>query len=267
MKATLAALLLAAAATGAAADAMRPETTRAESEWLDGVHSALRHRDCPRVVSRLNDGLEKRYPEAYVMAGAMYEQGLCVKAQWDRAATMYQRALAAGHRGGHFRLVAGLAERNAPVALWWAQEADRIRLPEACRVPAERHRDAEAFAAALQAWPAGRIPACAYLAGVIAAVSGEMEYPGDAIGELVSGAIRMQFSPAEGRIDWVPQELSQYSVAQQQRDQPMRRQTSERLRAYAEEVGRRALARFPRPDGIDPSWQATMEFRFDFSFR
>jgi hypothetical protein len=268
-RAAWAALALALVVPGASGQPkpMRPDTTAAEQEWLGGVHSALGHRDCARVVSRLNDGLEKRFPEAYVMAGALYEQGLCLKAQWDRAATMYQRALAAGHRGGHYRLVAGMAERDAPVALWWAQEGDGVMLPEACRVPADRHRDAGAFAAVLQSWPAGRIAACAYMAGVVAAVSGEIEYPGDAIGTLVEGGIRLHFKPAEGRIEWLPLELSQYSVANQLRDQPVMPRVNERLRAYAEEVGRRALARFPRPDGIDPSWQALVDFRFDFNMR
>jgi TPR repeat protein len=130
------------------AENIRPDTTRDGQEWMGGVHSALEHRDCKLAVARLNQGLERRYPDAFLLAGAMFEQGLCVKTEWDRAATMYQRALAVGHGGGQFRLVAGLAERGAPVALWWAQERDAVMLPDECRVPAEAHRRAEACAAA-----------------------------------------------------------------------------------------------------------------------
>jgi TPR repeat protein len=266
LRAALAAWLLGAAAAGAAAREMRPEISRAEAEWLAGVHSALNHRDCPRAVSRLNDGLEKRYPDAYMMAGAMYEMGLCVKAQWDRAATMYQRALAARHRGGQYRLVAGLAERDAPVALWWAQEGDAVMLPSECRVPAAAHRDAEAFAAALQAWPAGRLAACAYVAGVVAAVSGEVEYPGDALGMQIEGRIQMQFHPAQGRIDWRTAEIGRLALTGPvSGDREMDRSSakaSDALRRYLEEIGRRALARFKAPAGIDPDTVVKVEYVF-----
>lgn len=264
----LGASVLAAAALGVQAQpqAMRPDSTRAEREWLDGVHSALNHRDCKLAVSRLNEGLEQRYPDAFLLAGAMFEQGLCVKAQWDRAATLYQRALAAGHRGGRYRLVAGLAERDPAVALWWLQDGDGASLPAACRAPAAVHRDAEAYAALLAGWPAGRLAACAYLAGVSAAISGELEYPGDALGMLIEGRILMQFLPAEGRIDWRTAEVTRLegSGLQSGEQVALRDGVKARdvLRRYLDELGQRALARFKRPAGIAPDWRVDTEYSF-----
>lgn len=254
MKPALAALLLAAAAAGAQAQAMRPDTSRAEFEWMAGVHSALDHRDCKLAVARLNDGLEQRFPDAFMLAGAMFEQGLCVKVQWDRAATLYQRALAAGHRGGQFRLVAGLAERDAPVALWWAQQDEAVQLPRECRVGADVHASAEAYASALRAWPAGRIAECAYMAGVVAAVTGEVEYPGDALGMRIEGRIEMRFHPGQGRIDWRTEEVARLELSGLvSGDRMMDRDSAkvrDSLRRYLDEVGRRALARFKAPAGL-----------------
>lgn len=251
MKAKLAALLLGAAAAGATAEALRPEVTRAESEWLAGVHSALGHRDCPLAVARLNDGLEKRYLDAYVMAGAMFEQGLCVKAQWERASTMYQRALAAGHRGGQYRLVAGMAERDRAVALWWSQEGTALQLPSECRVAAETHGDAEAYAAALRAWPAGRLGVCSFIAGVAASVFGEVEYPGDTRGRQIEGTVEMHILPGAGRIEWqgVDLRLSEAWVAQlpAARAGRLDAQAREAVLAYLDGIAQRALRRYPVP--------------------
>lgn len=251
MRATLVALLLAAAATGAAAEAMRPETTRAESEWMAGVHSALSHSDCKLAVSRLNDGLDQRYPDAYLMAGAMYEQGLCLKAQWDRAATMYQRALAVGHRAGQYRLVAGLAEREPAVALWWSQEGQALQLPSECRVASEAHRDAEAYAAALRAWPGGRLGICNFMAGVLASVFGEVEYPGDTRGHQINGTVEMHLLPGAGRIEWQAMDLklSEAWVAQlpAARAGRLDAQARDAVRAYLDGIAQRALRRYPVP--------------------
>jgi hypothetical protein len=249
----LAAAGLVAAALGAQAQpqAMRPETTRAEAEWLEGVHSALGHRDCPRAVARLNDGLERRFPDAYVMAGAMFEQGLCVKAQWERASTMYQRALAAGHRGGQYRLVAGMAERDPAVALWWSQEGSALQLPSECRVAAEAHRDAEAYAAALRAWPSGRLGICSFIAGVSASVFGEVEYPGDTRGRQIDGTVEMHILPGAGRIEWqgMDLKLSEAWVAQlpAARAGRLDAQAREAVRAYLDGIAQRALRRYPIP--------------------
>jgi TPR repeat protein len=259
---------LLACATGApCAEPHRPGVTQAEWEWLNGVHSALGHRDCKLAVSRLNDGLAGRYPDAFLLAGTMYEEGLCLKAQWDRAATMYQRALAAGHRGGRYRLIAGLAQREPAVALWWTQEGNIVWLPEACRVPAEAVRDAEAYATALQRWPPGRLAACAYLAGVASAISGDLEYPGDALGMLIEGTVRMQFIPAEARIEWRTTEVARLEPSGlmsgervMERDAVKARDS---LRRYLDELGKRALNRDrAAPPASDPGWLVNVEYVF-----
>jgi hypothetical protein len=143
------------------------------------------------------------------------------------------------------------------VALWWAQERDAVTLPGECRVPVEAHRQAEAYAAALQAWPAGRIAQCAYMAGVVASVTGEVEYPGDALGMLIEGRIEMRFFPGQGRIEWHTDEVNRLELSGlvdgdrlQDRDSAKARDS---LRRYLDEVGQRALARFKAPPaGLAP---------------
>lgn len=263
----LAAGLLAASALGSAAQPLRTESSRAEQEWLAGVHSALDHRDCKLVAARVNDGLEQRHPEAYVMAGALFEQGLCVKADWARAATLYQRAMAVGHRGGFYRLVAGLAERDPPVALWWAQEGDAARLPEGCGTAAEAHRDAEAYAAALRAWPAGQLAACNYVVGVLASLYGEVEYPGNVVGKALEGSVQMHFLPAQGRIEWQARELhlSDHwrSLLPEARAARQEASAVETVQRYLDEIAQRALRRYPVPARLDPAARVVVQLSFE----
>ncbi|RVT48902.1 hypothetical protein [Rubrivivax albus] len=213
----------------------------------------------------MNDGLQARHPNAFLMAGSMFEQGLCVKPEWDRAQGYYRSAVAVGHRAGHYRIVAGFAERDPAVALWWTQQGSAPVVPAECQVPPEVHGDAEAYAAALHAWPPGRLTACAHVAGVMAAVHGEVEYPGDVVGRGMNGQFQMVFHPAEGRIDWT---VPDFTITYRQFVEPpavvsarWAKQFHADVREYLESVGKRALARFPTPAGIDPSWQFSSVLR------
>ena len=266
-----AALVLLALAAGAAQgqdEPMRPEETRAEQLAAGHVRAALEAKDCPRAVQHLKEGLAAKHPGLYLMAGTMYEDGLCVKADWERAKAFYQLGLDAGHRGGLFKLVAGLAHgpRDPAAALWWGQRALAATLPGDCIVADWVHRDPESYVATLRAWPAGRLGACVYAAGVLSLVAGDMMYPPDALGLQIAGRVKMSFVPAEGRIDWTTTDLEikppvgvvsgEWLRDRQSRD------ARESLRRSLEQTGQRALRRFKAPTGIDAAWRPEMEYVF-----
>jgi hypothetical protein len=253
-------------ASGVQAQFMILKPNVPEAEWLAGVHSALNHRDCQLAVSRLNDGLAARFADAYLMAGTMFEDGLCVKAHWERAASLYRQAHAAGRPTGIYRLVAGLAHRDAAVALWWAQKTGAPYLPDVCRVEAQVHGSAEAYAAALRDWPPGQLGGCSYVAGVQAAVFGELKHPTVALGRYVDGKVTMRFLPSTGRIEWQVVELEgvlptpfETPAATMARRDAAARQDLER---YLETISQRALARYAKPPSLAMDGEITAEMLF-----
>jgi TPR repeat protein len=131
------------------------------------VVDAIAQRDCARAASQLNAGVAKGYPELMLLAGAMYEDGVCLKPSWERAISFYEKAAAAGRPEAVARIAAGYAApaggRDAAAALWWALEA-RTALPAACTQVVAVADDADRFVNASKAWPARQVGACVYVA-------------------------------------------------------------------------------------------------------
>ena len=96
MRLTFAALLIGLAVTGASA---ATEATRA-------VVNAIEAKDCAAAVKELNAAMATASPEAWLLGGAMFEQGLCLKANVERASRLYQRAAQAGRGDARSRLAA-----------------------------------------------------------------------------------------------------------------------------------------------------------------
>jgi hypothetical protein len=272
LRSLLAALLLAAAVQPMLA-ASRPEESLAENDTMQGIRSAIGGRDCERAVARLNRGLAERYPGVYLLAGALYEQGVCLKPNWARAEQMYLRAHESGHPGGLLRLLSGLAEggRDPAAAVWWSQQAPGLPVPTDCRVAERLWRDADLFVATLKLWPAQRLSACVYTVGVLAAITGEMEYPQDAARLAMRGEVSMRFTPATGDVKVTTTDLElapmagvNDSGALMDRDSRSARKTFER---HAQSVAERALRRHPRPDAVPAEWGADLNFRFDFQWK
>jgi len=236
---------------------------------VQAVMDTLARQDCPGAVSALNAGLQKSLPEVFTLAGGMYEQGVCLKPNWDRALSLYQRAEAAGHPGAAARIAAGFA---APVggqdlgsALWWALRA-KTPMPADCAAVAPLAADTSAFVAALNAWPAGQLGHCVYAAAVMAGIQAEAALPALAGLYGMSGGVRLVFWPAEGRVD-INQDLQDLppaagrmadaaTLASEQ--QAARQAFSNLLRQLAD----RALARHTRPMGVPAAWR--VEARFDY---
>lgn len=264
------ALLLAVAATAGAqtSERQRPEMTRAESQAINGVIVALEHKDCSRAVARLNSGLAQAYPGFFMLAGSMYEDGLCLKPNWERAERMYLRAHEAGHNDGMLRLVAGyaLGGRDPGAALWWAQRAHRLRVPADCKAEPGDAQDPDRFVAALRDWPRERLDACLYVLGVTARVIGDVDYPASALVFELAGTVEMHFKPAAGAIEWrtlAIQEPQMTGVVDGDtlRDRGSRR-VQRALETHLREIGLRALKAFPKPAVVPEAWEWKTTFFF-----
>jgi hypothetical protein len=256
-----------ALAAGALA-AERPPQTQSEIDTVQSVHSALSHRDCELAISRLNDGLARQYPDVFMLAGWIYEEGFCVKPNWERAEAMYFRARDTGHHGGLLRLIAGYGAkgRDPAAALWWAQQVESIDLPEPCRMDQRLWSDPELFVATLKLWPGGRLAACVYTAAVAAAVAGQAQYPPTAIEFAMIGKVQMRFVPSTPAITWQTTEVELLQMGgvidgDQARDRDsrwMQRSFENHLRRLGDQV----LARYQRPLAVPTDWLLGMVFVF-----
>ncbi len=229
---------------------------------VDAVQQAIGKRDCPGAVAALNAGLAKAYPEIYTLAGALYEEGVCVRPNWDRAVGLYERAIAQQHPGVTARLAAGYASaaggKDLAAAVWWAARA-RTAMPAPCAEVAPLAADADKFIAALQAWPAGRLEACAYAAAVMASVQADLEQPDLASSLGMAGTVVLRFTPAEGRIEIQDDGIDAPPAAglvvagsaQDSERRASRRAFLAELRASAD----RALKRYAKPAVVPAEWR------------
>lgn len=258
------------AATALAA-ALLPSTATAVdySQTLDeqGVRSVLiylEHKDCKGAVKALNKGIADNQRAVLLMAASMYEQGVCLKPDWDQAAHYYQRAHEAGHKAALPRLISGYAEKNRDpaAALWWAAK-NRNALPAACNSANHLAADPDAFVSALNKWPRGQIEACVYTAGVLFRLMGEIEFPAGATGHGVSGDAILDFVPARGTVTWTKGNTERADVTRVV-DSGLNEATvfNDTFLKHVREIGARTLTQFTRPEGIDPAWKINMKFMF-----
>ena len=226
---------------------------------VQAVHEAVARGDCVAAAASLNAGLAKAYPAVWMLAGAMYEDGVCLKANWDRALAFYQRADTAGHPGAAARVAAGYAAsiggRDLAASLWWALRA-RTELPAPCAEVAPLAQDADRFIAALQAWPAGQLGACAYAGAVMSAVQGELAAPDLALGYGLEGTLKLTFVPAQARLDIDSEGLVAAATVQdaltRDADQRSARDAlAQQLRRAAD----RTLKRHDKPAGVPAAWR------------
>jgi hypothetical protein len=224
--------------------------------------------ECRSALYKLNPLLRQTVPEAQLLAAVLYEHGRCVRVDFERALNFYTRAADAGESSAAGRLVGLLAERkDYGAAIWWAHQLPRI-LPSECYVYHAPINEAEPFAAALDAWPKGRLEACAYTAGVIFTVYAWLRFPAN-WPMLVGGAdLNMEFIPAKGQLTWTQQrtEASETQIAVMNYTSPAGEEqlVSARtvLPTHARTVSDAVLARFTPPQGIPAHWRVSFRFRF-----
>lgn len=231
--------------------------TRSGTLAVDAIRGSIEARDCKRAVDRLKSGLKNEYPEVFLLAGSMYENGICVKRDWARAEDFYVQAHEAGEKDGATRLTAGYADpANGPdvaAALWWAWKSPAFRLDQ-CAVPKDAAEDPERFVAALRTWPVARLAACNYFAGVLSTMAAEVKYPELAIAHGIGGEITLRFLAGEPRIELQRGASHEYELlgwvdADILRDRKTRRM-GDGLESALSAVANRALRRYPHPGGI-----------------
>jgi TPR repeat protein len=209
------------------------------------VSSYLANKDCPGAVGALNDGVKSKQRDVLLLAGAMFETGLCVKENWERAAYFYQLADKAGNKAAIHRLAAGYAVTG--------------RDPE---------KDPEGFAAALTRMPVPEFKACVYMTGVYSAIMGETEFPSAAARSGMFGDVLMTFDPARGAIDWsqdnTGQALGEGLIDGNKINTESRRKVENSLLDYMRAAGTRTLARYSKPGGIDPAVRIQQKFVFTY---
>ena len=254
------------------------------SDVTRDVVKAIEARDCVAAVKALNAALATGSAEALVLGGSMFEQGLCLKPNIERATRLYLRAKDAGAADAPYRLSALYASPAAGpdkgAAIWWALQAG-LPLPAPCVVAPELRADAEGFAKLLGQWPAAQLDACVHVSGVLAAMGTEFVL---AVGAGSAESMAVEFRPAAGELEAktlglrdahfgdVPKIVGttnaagQYSVnldsqhsAAGDPTQQLREAAARTVNAQVEAVSRDALKRFPRPAGIDAAWRVNFK--------
>lgn len=241
-------------------------------EAVRKVRLYVEARDCTSAVARLNDGLAKNYPEVNMLAGAMFENGVCVKPDWDRAVGFYSNAFDGGQKAAMYSLMSAFAApEHGPdmaAALWWANRPTNDFSSIACRVSAANRGDPDRFVEELRTWPQQRLAQCNYLIGVMATIIGEIRFPTKAERFALGGLFRLRFEPAVPRIDITTEEIREVAIGGWLDGNAMEDRKSRSVTGSFETAMRqaadRALKRYPQPAGISPG--SAIETTFDFGF-
>ena len=232
-------------------------TPKPNATAVNDVRRWIEDGNCGNAVDRLKAGLNKGYPEVSLLAGSLYEHGLCVKRDWEKAVTFYAQAFEGGIVEGAERLAAGYADPvNGPdiaAAMWWGRKA-RISSFNICNISQKSADDPDLFVAELATWPQQRLETCNYAVGVLAMMSAEVTYPRLGLAHQVGGNVSLSFFPGVPRIDVGKVESHEYAVyglvdGDSLGDRRTRK-VSDAFRKVVGEVAERPLRRYPQPAGI-----------------
>jgi hypothetical protein len=243
---------------------------RARQISVESIMNRIEAGDCSTAVSRLKTGLGLEYPEVMELAGSMYENGLCVKRDWQRAVTFYIQAHEAGVKDAASRLAAGYADpANGPdiaAALWWFARTDG-RSIESCKVS---KTDPDGFVAELSGWSQQKLVVCNYIVGVMATIAGELRYPDSASALGVGGSVALRFHAALPRVDVRMGETEEFRLLGLVEGDDLRDRSTKAVRHSFEgelrKVADRALRRYPQPAGIAADTVVNTSFHFTFGY-
>ena len=230
--------------------------------------------DCAVAVDWLKYGLKQEYREVMLMAGTMYDHGICVRRDWARAVGFYTQAHAAGMRRSAERLAAGYADPangpDAAAALWWAWKGEAFNVAQ-CGVGKDAANDPDRFVAALSAWTPARLAYCTYAAGVVSTISSELRYPDMAAAYAMGGEMHLRFLPGVPRIELQNSESREFAMVgiingnwKRDRDsKEIKLSIENAVRALAE----RALKRYPQPKGIPADTVVDLAYTFEVIYK
>lgn len=237
----------------------RPTDVDEQNAVID-IIERVNAKDCAGAIERLNAGLAADSPRVALLAGNMYEQGICLKPNLDRAAGYYITAHNGGEHAAAYRLAAAYATPEAgpdpAAALWWLKQTKGRFGEQRCDVDKLDAEDPDRFVAALQKWSPARIATCNYLAGVVATIAGEAQYPRGPHQFEPDGTVMVRVTPALANVTvWTLKEDGVFSAARADGEKYQQRATRRsRFERVVKEIADRALARYPQPAGVDPTW-------------
>lgn len=245
-------------------------------ETVSDIRNRIQMGHCDGAVADLKKGLKKGFPEVALLAGSMYDNGICVKRDWERAVPFYIQAWQGGMKEAADRLAAGYAapENGADVAaaLWWSRRGSdqgaAKGMPD-CRVGPAAADDMDRFVAELQAWPQARLAVCNYMIGVMSTISAEVGYPSLAAAYNVGADVSVRFLPAVPRIDLRRGEVREYNLHGLIDGDRIRERASRSVGGFEQalrEAADRALRRYPRPAGIPAETLVTTDWHFGVEF-
>lgn len=251
-----------------------PETDRIAGQVVDSVRLSISAGNCDAAVYHLKGGLKANRPQVALLAGTMYETGLCVKRDWDTAVGYYALAYDGGLMKAAQRLAAGYADpANGPdmaAALWWGRQGHGLRLSY-CAVSKEASEDPDRFVAELDTWPASRLAACNYIVGVMSTVAAEVVFPERAGDFALGGNLDLRFVPSKPVFEVKMGEAQDYAMLGVLDGDALRfRHTKDKTGVFEKavnDVATRALARYPQPPGIPATITLDMQYNFSIQHR
>jgi hypothetical protein len=196
----------------------------------------------------------------------MFDEGLCVRADWLRAEAFYVRAVEAGSPAAGYRLAAGFAAPAAgpdtAAALWWAHRK-AVPRPQACRVPGYTLAMApEAFVGVLQGWAPDRLKDCNYAIGVVSLMMSNVHYPSFGHQQLPPGTASVRFVPASGSFQVEVREGERMLQAAQWTADASTPGEYGDLMSFIRRLSLPAVKRYTKPPAIDPGWVTEFELVF-----
>jgi len=247
--------------------------SRYGQQAVEEIAGRIALKDCAGAVADLKRALKKGFPEVALLAGSMYDNGVCVARDWERAVPFYIQAWQDGLAEGAHRLAAGYAapeNGDVAAALWWAGRAGGETVKAeglgSCAPGAAVWDDPERFAAELQTWSQARLAVCNYLTGVMATLAGEGKYPSQAAHAAVGATVGVRFLPGVPRIELTRGKVSEHrliGLIDGDRAQERGARSAGGFDKALREVADRALRRYPQPPGIPAG--AVLETEYVFS--
>jgi hypothetical protein len=243
---------------------------------VEEITERIALKDCEGAVADLKRALRKGFPEVALLAGSMYDNGVCVTRDWERAVPFYIQAWQDGLPKGAYRLAAGYASPDngdVAAALWWASRLRdrgfRAQGVASCEVSPAVRDDPERFTAELQTWPQARLAVCNYLTGVMATMSGEGKYPSQAAHTAVGGTVGLRFLPGVPRIELTRGRVSEHALAglvDGDRAQERGTRSAGGFEKALREVADRALRRYPQAPGIPADAVLETDYVFEVQY-
>jgi hypothetical protein len=189
-----------------------------------------------------------------------------MKADWEKAVTLYEMAYQAGSGSAWSAMVAALAVagRDNGRALWYAAQRPAAQrpssLPPYCFPKADPLKDPDGFNAGLERMTPEAYNACVYMVGVTSEVEGHAQFPSVATRFAVQGDLTMTFTPSAGTITWTFQQTADSIITGEQYGKESTIDNS--LLTYVTAKSKYALTRYTRPPGIDPTLVLRVKYVF-----